>query len=141
MRRRTLLATAAAALAGTAGCLSSASETPAGDADPTATPADDPTTTPADDPTTTPADDPTTTPTDDPFAGCPSFAPEADRTVCYYSNVASSDVYLATEKREFREYGEDDEVQTLTLTLHNDSDETFGLNPHDWTLERWTGGS
>lgn len=138
MRRRTLLATAAATLAGTAGCLTSASEDPGDDPGTTDDPADGTTTT--DDPTT--RDDPTTTPTVDPPAGpesgCPSFVDGADRTVCYYSNRASSDVYLATSAREFVEYETSDEVETLTLSLHNDGDRAFGFNPHDWAVKRWT---
>lgn len=149
MKRRTLLAAAAAAVAGTAGCLSSASDTPAGDADPTddptRTPTRDPTTTPGGDPTATPddptstPDDPASTPGEGPFAGCPSFVPDADRTVCYYDR-GDSDVYLEPSAREFLEYGEDDEVQTLTLTLHNDAGEPFGLNPYAWEVRRWSDG-
>jgi hypothetical protein len=143
VRRRTLLATAAAALAGTAGCTSSGSESPGGTDrnGTTSTPSTSGPTTgePTDDPTT---DDPTTGDPNGEFdwGSCPSFAESADRTVCYYANRASSDVYLAPGSREFVDYAANDEVETQRLTLYNDSDRTFGLNPHEWAVKQWDDG-
>ena len=129
LRRRALLASLGSALV-SAGCLGAPGAPQNGDSGGT-TPMDTPTATPGE-PTATP------TPTQSPgrFADepCHSFT-ETDRTVCWHAR-ADSALFLEPSTEEFRPVENDGTVETITFTLHNDSDEPFELNPYAWAVKR-----
>lgn len=69
---------------------------------------------------------------------CPSFSDTADRTVCTHTGSDSEAVYPTVSKEVFTPTAGDDSVEMMQISLHNDSDEAFGLNPHAWALKRRT---
>ncbi|PSQ48651.1 hypothetical protein BRD19_05975 [Halobacteriales archaeon SW_7_65_23] len=131
MKRRTFIVAGGSAMLATAGCLATSNTSDDASAD--ETPATD---------TPTPAD-----PAEGDAAGasfddipCPSFSDSADRTVCSHTVMAgATPVYPTVSEQVFTPTTGDDSVETMAITLHNDSGVRFGLNPHAWTLERWTG--
>ncbi|MFB6141708.1 MAG: hypothetical protein ABEJ30_00015 [Halorientalis sp.] len=134
--RRTVLATLSSALV-SAGCLGTNPGSPDdGTTTPTDRPGDTPTDTPTDGPSDTPTDNAPQLPTDSRFAGepCPTFT-DADRTVCWHT-ATDPDVFLAPETEVFRPVSGNQEVETVTFTLHNVADEPFALNPYAWALKR-----
>ncbi|WP_246984321.1 hypothetical protein [Halorientalis marina] len=138
MRRRALLAAFGSTTALTAGCLNRGGGEPT--ADTTAT--DDPTATPTDttEPTDEPTDGPGGTPRD-PLSGvpCPSFAEGVDRTVCWpHGDLSDEPLYLDASSVVFEPTADDGEVASLEFVLHNGSEQSFGLNPHDWAIWRRT---
>jgi len=137
MKRRTLLATAGGSLlAAAAGCIAtsnadgeSPTETDPGSETPTGSP------TPADG-----GDEGGAAGASFEGIPCPSFAEEVDRTVCSHTGSAGdAPVYPAVSERMFAPTTGDGEVETMDITVHNGSDATFGLNPHDWKLKERTG--
>jgi hypothetical protein len=144
MQRRALLATLGTATALTAGCLNRGGEPTATDGpggspntttDDTATATDEPT-----EPTDEPTDGPGGTP-QDPLSGvpCPSFAEGVDRTVCWpYGDLADEPLYLDASSVVLEPTADDGEVASLEFVLHNGSEQSFGLNPHDWSIWRRT---
>lgn len=131
MRRRTVLAAIGTTLA-TTGCLGAAT----------------PGTGEGDGATDSPTDSPTETPgtPDGPYpeypdsirnAECPSFA-DADRTVCNHTRSADADLYLSTSSAVYEPIQGNDAVETVTFTLHDESDQQFGFNPYGWTVKHRT---
>jgi len=126
VNRRTVLAALGTAVA-TAGCFGQESPDPgSGSENGTSTPTDTPTDSPTD--ATTP--DP-----DGPFAdlACPSFV-ETDRTICWHTRAADAPVVLEPEATTYEPIAGNDAVETVGFTLHNRSEQPFGLNPHAWRL-------
>lgn len=139
MRRRTMLASIAA-LAGTAGCVStgeSPGEQPTSDSV-TPSPTDDHTDTRT--MTETPTSPPDAT---DVFADfdCPSFDDNADETVCYHAaEAAESDLLLTAEPQVFDPALRDGDVETLEFVLYNRSEWSVSFNPYAWGIERHDDG-
>lgn len=128
MKRRTLLATIGAVVAG-AGCVDSSSpddETGVGD-NGTDTPSDDT-------PTESDGDDAGGSFDD---IGCPSFADTADRTVCS-GGESDSAVYPTVSEAVFTPTTDDERVKTMQITVHNESETPFGFNPYSWAIKRQT---
>lgn len=132
MRRRTLLAAVGSSLLAVSGCTATSSnsdETPENGGNTSETPTD----TPAgngqegDAAGASFADVP-----------CPSFADSPDRTVCSHTRASDTAVYLTVSTEVFTPTTSDDSVETMAITLHNDSDTQFGLNPHEWAIKRQT---
>jgi len=131
MRRRTVLAAIGTTLA-TTGCLGATS----------------PGTGDGDGATDSPTDSPTETPgtPDGPYpeypdsirnAECPSFA-DADRTVCNHTRSADAEVFFSVSSPVYEYTRGDDAVETVTFTLHNESDREFGFNPYGWAVKQKT---
>lgn len=80
------------------------------------------------------------TPPVDPVADvdCPD-RPEADRTVCWPHEDGQSLELSASSA--VLEPSADEGVPTVTFTLRNRTGESFGLNPYDWRIDRWTGSA
>lgn len=128
MRRRTLIASTAAALLPSAGCLASSAD-----------PSDDDATPTDDDSTATPSDG---RPSDDSgsrFAGhdCPSFA-DTDWTVCAHRADESTPLVVAPDPAVMDRPEQAGLVRTVRFTLHNRSDWPFQFNPYAWRIERET---
>ncbi|MFC7074806.1 hypothetical protein ACFQJ7_15930 [Halovenus rubra] len=70
-------------------------------------------------------------------SNCPSFSDKVDRTVCARSET-DSQIYPTISKQVFEPTTDDNTVENLQITLHNESDKTFGLNPYAWALKRQT---
>jgi hypothetical protein len=71
---------------------------------------------------------------------CPFFSDSADRIVCWPNgDIANQPVHLDASSVAFEPSTGGDTVETVAFDLHSDSDQGFGLNPHDWALYRWTG--
>ena len=68
---------------------------------------------------------------------CPSFR-ETERTVCW-ANRDDAVVYVQPSTQTFEIVSEDDTVETIEFTLHNEADYPFQCNPHDWILKKRTG--
>jgi hypothetical protein len=64
---------------------------------------------------------------------CPSFR-DASRTVCSHTSSGDEPLRLVPEADRFDNYPYSDDVQSLSITLHNDSDAEVGFNPYDWQL-------
>jgi hypothetical protein len=85
------------------------------------------------------------TPTDESGAGesrfeeipCPSFA-DVDRTVCYHTIGGRSQGIYVEPSTELFEPAPDDTAETLDFVLYNQSENSFGLNPHAWELHKRT---
>lgn len=129
MQRRTLLATIGSTLVVGAGCVSVSNGE---DGDPATTPAGTDTPTASD-------------PGEGDGAGasfedvpCPSFLDDVDRTVCTHTAGSDAVVSLTVSQQVFTPTTDDDSVETMEFTLHNDSDTPFGLNPYAWELRRQT---
>lgn len=140
MRRRALLAALGTTTALTAGCLDRSSGGNPTDESP------DSTDTTTDDGTETPDDTTTAEPStpQEPLSNveCPTFADNVDRTVCWPNGDTEEEtVYVDASSIVFEPTTGDNEVETIEFVLHNSSDESFGLNPHAWSLRRKTAGS
>jgi hypothetical protein len=129
LRRRALLASLGSAVV-SAGCLGAPGAPQNGDGGGTG-PSDTPTATPGGPTGTATQTRPPGRFADEP---CPSFT-ETDRTVCWHTR-ADSDVFLEPSAAVFRPVANDGTVETITFTLHNDSDGTFELNPYAWAVKR-----
>jgi hypothetical protein len=134
MKRRTVLAGFGTALL-TSGCLgqTQSKNTPTGDGP---QPADTPSRTPESSPTT--PDDPATEQPSDDFRtiDCPSFR-DADVTVC--AQTDNYPIMLQPTSTTYQVVQGNSTIETLDLTLSNTSDHSFGFNPHDWRLDRYSG--
>jgi len=138
MKRRTVLATLGTATVATAGCLSDAGDrqTETDEPSPDGTETDEPGTDGSNG-TPTPGDG-TGTPLGDPFSDmtCPSFTENTDRTGCWpTADAADNPIYMDASTAVFEPSTGDDSVE---FVLHNESDESFGLNPHAWAIKRRT---
>lgn len=132
MQRRTLLGAVGAAVAA-AGCVESVGSRGG-------TPTEDD---PGTDGNGTMTDDPKNGTAANPFAGdpCPSFAENADWTVCAHAvDQSSADVYPTVTEPVFAPTTGDGEVETTSFVLRNGSDRSLGLNPYDWAIKRRTDG-
>jgi hypothetical protein len=138
MKRRTILTALGTATVATAGCLDRS-----GDGS-TPTDTDGPGTDRTETPTGT-ATDERRTPTapSGRFDGtdCPGFSDSVDRTVCFHTlGGGSAEVWVEPDQELFEPTTGDDTVETITFTLHNESGESFGLNPYAWGMKRRTDG-
>jgi hypothetical protein len=145
-RRNALRAVAGVGIAGLAGCLDDGG-TGGGptDTDPTERP-----TTDGGDPTSSPgtrtdwgtprdgtpsecaeAVGPPPSSTDPADYPCPSFR-DATATVCSHTSDDDAPLRLVPESDRFDTYPYSDDVQSLSITLHNDADTEVGFNPYDW---------
>ncbi|RXK51817.1 hypothetical protein [Halorientalis pallida] len=137
MRRRTILATLGTSAMAVAGCLDQSGDgsTPT-DTDGSGGP--DGTETPngtADDGSGTPASP------SGRFDGteCPTVSDSVDRTVCFHAlGGGSAEVWVEPDRELFEPTTDDQSVETVTFTLHNQSGESFGLNPYAWAIRRRT---
>jgi hypothetical protein len=68
---------------------------------------------------------------------CPSFA-DVDRTVCSHTIAGGSPEIYIEPSTELFEPTPDDTVGTVEFILHNQSGDSFGLNPHAWELHERT---
>lgn len=134
MKRRTVLAGLGATLL-TSGCLSPTrpSDAPANDSD-RDTPSDSPGSEP------TPPDETPTRQIPDSLQniGCPSFR-ESDVTVCTHTDSEPVPISLRPESHTLRVVQGNNTIEALDLTLSNASGHTFGFNPYDWRVDRYTG--
>jgi hypothetical protein len=136
MKRRSLLAAVGIGLS-TAGCLSQAD-----DSSDMSSPNTDENTTGTrgrQTPGTTPSHHgPDSTPSDQPGnAECPSFAEDVERTVCWSTDDTGAEpIYLTASSKTFEPSPGGGLVEHIKFTLHNDSSQTFGLNPHAWAIKR-----
>jgi hypothetical protein len=72
-------------------------------------------------------------------AECPSFAEDVERTVCWPTDDTSAEaIYLTASSTTFEPSPGGGLVEHIKFTLHNDSSQTFGLNPHAWAIKRQT---
>ena len=135
LQRRTVLAALGTTLA-SAGCL--ADETRTGDGTPTEA-ADTPAGSPSETSTGgTPDGSDTQVPSDwfDDIE-CPSIT-DTDRTVCWQTR-SDSGVSLRPSAATFRPVSNNGEIETITFTLSNGSDERFSFNPYEWAVYRQEG--
>lgn len=140
MKRRTLLATAGSVLLATAGCTTN-SDANGENPDDTNPDGD----TPGSD---APDGD---TPDRDPdegdavgavFEDCPSFADDVDRTVCAHTEKDSDvGVYPTVSQEVFTPTTDDGDVETMQITVHNETGGQVGLNPYAWQLHERTDDS
>lgn len=140
MKRRTVLTTIGTATVATAGCLSDAGDrqTDENGTSTDGTQTDDPGGNGTDQSPTdgTPGAKPS-----DPFvdAACPSFSENVDRTVCWHTaDTDAEPIYLDASTAVFEPSTGDGSVETMEFVLHNDSGNSFGLNPHAWAIKRQT---
>lgn len=133
MHRRTVLAAVGSALFTTAGCVSSLSGDGSGDQPSGNKSVDD---TPTDD-THTVSDPDAGDGAGTAFGDCPSFADSADQTICAHTGTDAS-LYPTVSQDVFSPTTDDDTVETLAITLHNESDHLFGFNPYEWAIKRET---
>lgn len=131
MKRRAVVASIGALIAG-AGCVDSSSPDD-GTSEADGTPVDE-----------TPSDTPANRTDEGDSAGqsfenidCPSFGDSVDRTVCSHTET-DSDVYPTVSQEVFTPTTDDDSVETIDVVVHNESDESFGFNPYDWAIKRQT---
>jgi hypothetical protein len=137
MKRRTVLVALGATAAATTGCTARS--------EPGSAPADDsPGPGETDEPATADPTDANGTETPDTgwpdgrFADepCPSFS-ESDRTICYHTLDYGS-LWVAPSRAVFEPTPGDGSVETIEFTLHNETSDPFGLNPHAWAMKRRT---
>lgn len=70
---------------------------------------------------------------------CHSFMPDVDTVICSDSGAGENiPVYLASSVQTFTVVTTDQAVETLDLTLHNQSDHPFVVNPGAWVILRRT---
>ncbi|WP_336002001.1 hypothetical protein [Halorientalis halophila] len=70
---------------------------------------------------------------------CPTFSDSVDRTVCFHAlETGSTEVWVEPDRELFEPTTDDDTVETITFTLHNQSGGSFGLNPYAWSIKRRT---
>lgn len=80
-----------------------------------------------------------TTMTTSTTADCPSFMSDVDTVVCSDRGAGENPaVYLASGTQTFIVDTSDSAVETLRLTLHNQSNSPFVVNPGAWILMRRT---
>lgn len=142
MQRRTIIAAIGSTFLAGAGCISNS------DAE-----TEDPSNTDADDgsPSNPDTDDGTPAETD-PGQGdavgasfediaCPSFVDDPDRTVCSHTTApGETRVYPTVSRDVFTPTTGDDTVETMEVSVHNESEERFGFNPHSWEIHRRSDG-
>lgn len=76
---------------------------------------------------------------DDPFRDdCPSFADDADRTVCFRRDRRTAPLLLAPEDDPLVVDAGDGVVDTVTFLLRNGAARPFEFNPYGWELRRRT---
>lgn len=69
---------------------------------------------------------------------CQSFV-NADRTVCWpTADTDAETIYLDASTVIFEPSTGDGSVETMEFVLHNNSEQSFGLNPHAWAIKRQT---
>lgn len=70
---------------------------------------------------------------------CPTFGSEVDRVVCADKGSAENQpVYIDPDEQTFTVVTTNQTVETLGLTLHNQSDNPFVVNPGAWVIMRRT---
>jgi hypothetical protein len=70
---------------------------------------------------------------------CPTFGSEVDRVVCADRGSAENQpVYIELDEQTFTVVTTNQTVETLGLTLRNQSDDPFVVNPGEWVIMRRT---
>lgn len=70
---------------------------------------------------------------------CPSFTPDSDRTICAdRATTAEQPVYLTADPQPFTISTNDQTVEILKQTVHNQSEHSFVVNQGAWMIMRRT---